>query len=397
MVKTIKALLIAALLAGGALALNAAKIIRGPYVEEPQNASATIRWTTSEPSPAWVEYGPEGKCSQIMTLSSKKYNHALTLYGLIPNTKFCYKVFVENDAKTGVEEGAEGTFSTLYTPERKMLEFLVIGNTSQPAEQDTTEIKQKISAAMQEYNPDFIIHTGDMVSSGLNEDSNLEFFSPLKDALTKAPLLTALGEDEYGPERANKNGKSFLNANYRKIHAMPWSKGTPSYYYIDTANARIIFLDTNNVYGALAAPALAAGSPQYDWLKTTLATAGADRWKIIVLHHPVYSSGKEEDRLSSFLAPLFEQYRVNLVIQGHQGAYERTKPIYKGESAKGGPIYVTIAGGGKLLEAASFQNEWGAKYNETPHFADITIVDRKLSLRVYTHENKKIDSLDLYF
>lgn len=395
--KHLRISLIYSLFLFAATLLNAAEIVRGPYVEAPQNNTATINWQVSEASPSWIEYGPQGKCSQIMALSSSKYNHTLPLYGLIPNTKFCYTIYVENSTKTGVQEGVSGEFSTLYTPERKILNFLVIGNTSDAAEQSTNEIKDKIAAAMESYDADFIIHTGDIVSTGANEDSGREFFTPFRGPISKAALLIALGEDEYGPNRADKSGRGFLKANYRKIHTMPWSRGTPSYYYVDTANARIIFIDTNNVYGVIDAPALTAKSTQYEWLRSALSSAGSDKWKIVVMHHPVYSSGKEEDKLSSFLAPLFEAYRVNLVIQGHQGAYERTKPIVKGAPARSGPIYVTVGGGGKLFEPMEYQNEWGAKYYETPHFAQISIVDRKLSLRVYTHENKKIDSLDLYF
>lgn len=379
-----------------ASALNAAVIERGPFVEDPAQTTAVIKWTADVPSPAWVEYGPEGKCSQLMAISSRKSNHSLTLHGLIPNTKFCYKVYVENNSGTGVQEAKTGTFRTLFTPERKIVNFLVVGNTADP--QGTSgEMKRRMAQSMAEHPADFLIHTGDIASGGTIAAEDEEFFKPYKKVLADAPLLVALGEEEYGDNRSNADGKGFLAANYKRIHSMPWSKGTPNYYYIDTANARIFFVDTNNMYDALTAPAINQKSPQYIWLRDSLAKTAGGKWKIVVMHHPVYSSGKEEDRLSQVLAPLFEAQKVNLVIQGHQGAYERTKPIHRAEAAKNGPIYITVGGSGKFFEESSYSNDWSNKYYATPHFAYISIIDRKLSLRTFTHENKRIDALDIYF
>jgi hypothetical protein len=377
--------------------LNAAKIARGPYVEDAQQTTAVIKWATDAPAPAWIEYGPEGKCSQLMAVSPKKTEHSLVLHGLIPNTKFCFKVYVQNNAESGVQEPVEGAFKTLFSPERKVVNFLVAGNTSAPAASASDEIKTRIAESMSKYESDFLVHTGNIAASGLEADADGEFFTPYQKVLKNNPLLVALGADEYGPDRETEEGRGFLTAHYRKIHSMPWSRGTPFYYYIDTANARLIFLDTNHAFGAAYASKLEPKSPQFEWLKTALSGADSSKWKIVVLHHPVYSSGRTEDRLSQLLAPLFEDNKVNLVIQGHQGAYERTTPIRHGAAAKSGPTYITIGGGGKFFEPSSYSNEWSSKYYEIPHFAHIQIVDRKLSLRVYTHDNRRIDALDIYF
>ncbi len=376
--------------------LNAAQIVRGPYVQDTEPTMAVIRFSTDEPSPAWIEYGPKDNCSLIMTNSPRQRNHAINLHGLIPNTQFCYKVYVENNKGTGVQAPQSGVFTTAYSAERKELSLLVLGNTADP-NNNAGQIKKQLAQSMLNHKADLLIHTGNITTEGVLANAYNDFFAPFKEVLKITPYIAALGQDEYGPNRTDPESKGFLNANYRVINSMPWSKGTPNYYYYDTANARIIVLDTNNVYGAVNAPVLDKDSAQYAWLKNALATAGSDKWKIVVLHHPVYSSGASEDRLSQLLAPLFETYRVNLVLQGHQGAYERTKPIRAAEASKTGPTYVTIGGGGRSFEPSSYSNEWSTKYYATPHFAHIKIVDRKLSLRIYTHEDKKIDALDIYF
>lgn len=385
---------------------KAAEIIKGPYTEDAALKSAIVKFAATEASPAWLEYGPIGKCSQLMAVAAPARNHKFILHGLTPNTQFCYKAYVQNNAGDGVQEGREGTFKTLYTPERKIVNFLIVGNTSAPqaAEDgeaaqpaDTTEIKQTMARNMANYESDFLLHTGNISSSGLAPDETKQFFEPYKKILSKMPLVAAVGFDEYGPNAKTAEGRGYLAANYKANHSMPWSKGTPNYYYFDTANARIIVIDTNNLYGALQAPKLNKTSSQYEWLKSTLAKTAADKWKIVVMHHPVYSSGSTEDLLSVVLAPLFEAHQVKLVIQGHQGAYERTKPIKHAQPSKNGPIYITVGGSGKFFEQSSYENDWGSKYISAPHFAHIKIVDRKLSLRVYTHDNKMIDALDINF
>ena len=385
-----------------AAAANGAQITRGPYVQAAEHNTAVIRWATDTPTPAWVEYGPEGKCSQLMAIAPSRMDHTLTLHGLIPNTKFCYKVYVQNEAQTGVNPPAEGIFKTLFSPERKIVNFLVMGNTSAPASgADTMAIKTAMAQSMAGYESDFVIHTGNIASTGRAGESDAEFFAPFKPVLRTNPLLVALGPDEYGPDREDaRAGRGFLTANYRRMHTMPWSRGTPQYYYIDTANARIIFLDTNFVYDALSASKLDLKTPQYEWLRSALSTADSGNWKIVVLHHPVYSSGPAPDKLSALLAPLFETHKVNLVIQGHQGAYERTAPIIRNQKAQerqAGPTYITIGGGGRSLDKKQYDNEWTSRYHDVPHFAHIQIVDRKLSLRVYTHDNRRIDALDIHF
>ena len=374
-----------------------AEIVKGPYTEDVEQKSAIVKFVATETTPAWLEYGPMGKCNQLMAISAPSRMHRFVLHGLTPNTQFCYKAYVNNNSGDGVQEGVEGTFKTLFTPERKIVNFLVVGNTASQEGVDTSEIKNTMARNMAMYESDFLVHTGNISSTGLAQDETVQFFEPYQRILKNMPLVVAIGSDEYGPNAQNDAGKGFLAAHYKANHTMPWSAGTPNYYYFDTANARIIVIDTNNLYGALQAPKIDKKSSQYEWLKNTLAKAGADKWKIVVMHHPVYSSGGTDDLLSAFLAPLFEAHQVKLVIQGHQGAYERTKPIRKGASSKSGPIYVTVGGSGKFFEESSYANEWGSKYLALPHFAYIKIVDRKLSLRTYTHDNKMIDALDINF
>lgn len=52
-------------------------------------------------------------------------------------------------------------------------------------------------------------------------------------------------------------------------------------------------------------------------------------WKVVFGHHPIYSSGQYgvNEPFISKLTPLFQKYRVQLYVNGHEHNYERTQPI----------------------------------------------------------------------
>ncbi|MBO7605212.1 MAG: hypothetical protein J6S61_01925, partial [Elusimicrobiaceae bacterium] len=102
------------------LSADAAEIIKGPYTEAAEQKSAVVKFVATDITAAWLEYGPLGKCNQLMAISAPARSHRFVLHGLTPNTQFCYKAYVQNNSGDGVQEGSEGTFKTLFTPERKI-------------------------------------------------------------------------------------------------------------------------------------------------------------------------------------------------------------------------------------------------------------------------------------
>jgi 3',5'-cyclic AMP phosphodiesterase CpdA len=67
---------------------------------------------------------------------------------------------------------------------------------------------------------------------------------------------------------------------------------------------------------------------QLAWLEKSLAASDAP-WKIVVGHHPIYSSGHYGNTAEFIrdLSPLFTKYNVQLYLCGHDHDYERSQPI----------------------------------------------------------------------
>lgn len=386
--------------------LFSARIIRGPYIEDPTQTTMILRWQTDEPSPGWVEYGPAPRCNQIMTVVPEGTQHKAVLYGLVPNQDFCYRVYVYNESRDGAQEPASGSFRTLYSAERKTVNFLALGATGAAAPEeedgrtladDAASARTNLAALMKKEKSDFLIHTGNITHSGLDEDANREFFIPFKEVLYKNPLFVALGPNEYGPDRGDRASKSFLRSNYSRFHDMSWSRATPKYYSFDSANARFIFLDTNVAEGAVWAPEIGAESTQTEWLKTTLAGAG-EKWKIVVMNAPAYSSGVRGPNEEVFAnwVKIFEDYGVNLVLQGGDADYERTFPMARGEARPRGVTYVTLGTSAPQPGKRANPNPSTARFVSARHYAVGKIVDRKLTLKVYNEKGKELDKLDIY-
>jgi len=82
---------------------------------------------------------------------------------------------------------------------------------------------------------------------------------------------------------------------------------------------------------------------QIAWFEKELQASSSD-WKIVVFHHPLYSSGDRHGSdllLRDALEPLLVKYNVSLVLNGHDHFYERVKPQH-------GIAYFVVGSGGQL-------------------------------------------------
>jgi hypothetical protein len=69
------------------------------------------------------------------------------------------------------------------------------------------------------------------------------------------------------------------------------------------------------------------------------------RFSVVYFHRPLVTCGDTGDdpTARAYLEPLFEQYKVELVLQAHMHGYERFE-------FANGLTYITAAGGGGLIE-----------------------------------------------
>lgn len=384
------ALLIAALCAAPS---GAATLQRGPYLENMSRNMVTVRYRVDTATPAWLTYGAAPDCERFLTPAPVKKEHNVTLFGLLPDTTHCYRLYLPMEQSNAVYKAFEGEFVTFREEDKPYFSFLAFGDSG-----SGTEEQMQLAEQMKSFAPDFVVHTGDMLSEGLDETADEQYFKPYAGLLSRTPFFLTLGNHDYGNDLRTDAGRGFLKKNYIPFHTMPYTGRWPYYYYFDVAHARFIVLDTNDFFGAKAAPSLKPGSKQYKWLEYVLSRSKKKDWVFVVVHEPLYSTGAHgplEEEVAA-LEPLFLKYDVDLVLQGHDHNYERTLPIKQGmiELAEGIP-YVTLGGGGSPLYIQRRNEEWSAKFLPVYHFAVFDVKENHLSMKVYDRVGDIVDEWEM--
>ena len=101
-------------------------------------------------------------------------------------------------------------------------------------------------------------------------------------------------------------------------------------YTLNYGDAQIFVLDSNREFPYLWT--------QRQWLEEQLSQSKA-KWKILILHHPLYSIKGKNNIIQRWLFDdLVQEYGVDLVLQGHEHAYARMTGHYK-NGASSAPVY----------------------------------------------------------
>jgi len=316
-------------------------LTRGPYLQSVTGTSAIVVWQTAAPGSSRVEYGVGGYTASI-DLPDPTVEHVITLTDLITGTEVIYRVSTD-----GVEL-ASGSFRTAAAPDQSFT-FAVIGDSGTGS---TGQVA--VADRMVALDPQLVLHTGDVVyPDGQAAGYDPFFFNPYQTLAKRAPIYPTLGNHDYH----SQSGQPYLDAFYLP-HNNPAQ--TERYYSFDWGNAHFTALDFNT--GPDAA--------QLDWLKNDLASTDKP-WKFVFYHQAIYSSGPHghEDWVTAqraLLAPIFEQYKVDVVFNGHDHDYERTQPI-------NGVLYIVSGGGGGPLYQVNPQSF--SAYAETTYHTVLATLD----------------------
>jgi hypothetical protein len=112
---------------------------------------------------------------------------------------------------------------------------------------------------------------------------------------------------------------------------------------------------------------------QLAWLEETLRAA-TERWRIVAVHHPPYSSGYQGSNRESrdAFTPLFRRHGVQLVLSGHEHDYQRTVPI-------DGTTYV-VSGAGSARRGTGVADFTAAAFGWL-HFVELTVLPDEIVVR----------------
>lgn len=306
------------------------------YAEDSGTATPVVRFGTDKAA-LKVYRGTSAAVDASLTGGGKYvYNH-VTVTGLAENTTYYYTVEkngVQSDA-AAYKTGSFKNVSILYLGDpqigaskgqpqggEKLLADSGAANTA--ARNDGFAWARTLDIATAQ-NPDlnFAISAGDQVNrtGKPKEEEYAAYLAPA--VLAGLPVATTIGNHDS------------LNADYRYHFYNPNSTANGvtaagGDYYYSYGSGLFIVLNTNN-YNVAEHEAT---------IREAVASAPAAAWRVVTIHQDIYGSGLDHSDtdgmiLRTQLTPVLDRYDIDVVLQGHDHTYTRSKLLYGDAAAHG--------------------------------------------------------------
>ena len=258
-----------------------------------------------------------------------QYNH-VTVTGLQANSTYYYTV---------ERNGVQSDVVTYQTQDFSTLKILYVGDPQVGASKGQTQGDVTLTAdsgagnlaarndsfawdrtldiAIAQ-NPDlnFIISAGDQVNKTgkAKEEEYAGYLSA--SALASLPVATTIGNHD------SLNADYMYHFNNPNTTEYGKTQAGGDYYYSYGAGLFIV-LNTNNYNVAEHEKAI----------QEAIASNPDAKWRIVTIHQDIYGSGLDHSDtdgmiLRTQLTPIFDEYDIDVVLQGHDHTYSRTKMLY---------------------------------------------------------------------
>lgn len=331
--------------------------------------------------------------SAIQTAEVIANYHSVEFRDLLPDTLYAYRV------GDGERWSEWFQFRTASAQNADKFSFLYVGD----AQNYVLELWSRLIREGFRKAPDarFIIHAGDLINTAHREQEWHEWFTAGGFIHSMVPSMAVPGNHEYrakNQEEAEQKTRS-LSVQWKPQFTLPQNgpKGLEeTAYYMDYQDVRFIFLDSNRDHELQAA-----------WLEEILST-NPKSWTIVSYHHPLFSAsnGRDNEALRNLWKPIFDKYKVDLSLQGHDHAYARGR-VAPGENVMSGlnmkdvtgTVYVVSVSGGKMYDVGDDWTEKGGQRDRTAEntqlFQVITVEGNRLKFESFTAIGELYDAFEL--
>lgn len=341
--------------------------IKGPYIMYTDTTSTTIMWQTEEVQPSVVDYG-QNTISLKRVTAQEGTLHEVKITGLKPDTLYYYRA--------GDGDRMTEFFSFRTNPDRfKPFRFAAYSDS-----QNHPEIHSRLIPMIAKLHPAFILHAGDAVEKGWEEERwQIEFFDVIRPIAFYIPYYVAIGNHE-----ANSDY-------YYKYLSYPYPEGDEqheSYYWFRYGSVFVIVIDSEKyIFGT--------EDPQHKWIVNTLKRPEAV-WaglRIALFHQPAYTDGwgscnyDGNLQIRSSLIPVLEKGRVNLILNGHTHGYERGR--------LNGVYHMIIGGGGGDLDMKCNDFPFIEKTNYVHHFIYADVLCDKVKITAVDINGNVFDEFEI--
>lgn len=255
---------------------------------------------------------------------------------------------------------------------------------------------------------DFILHAGDLVNRGSRDLEWAQWFESVGFIHGMIPAVPVAGNHEYDKLKiGEEERRAALSILWRPQFRLPVVESLPEvlhetvYALPYSSDLAIFVLDTQ------------AGliDIQAQWLDRELAASGA-RWKVVAMHHPVFSTatGRDNEVRRAAVLPVLRRHDVDLVLQGHDHAYSRgafdpglQRTDIDAVDGGLGPVFVTSVSGAKMYDVkdeewdayAAHGFELGRMGENTQFYQLLSVTSEQLRYEAYTVTGDRYDAFTL--
>ncbi|HEY3818963.1 MAG TPA: fibronectin type III domain-containing protein [Polyangiaceae bacterium] len=313
-----------------------------------QNNAAKVQMGTSPTALSQVSTGYAWTLVPVLG-SADTYFHEVHVCGLTPDTTYFYQV---GGGPAGSEVwSATQSFTTM--PATIPSEGITVGVFGDA--RDTVATWQAVHVRMKAVGVLMSLVGGDVVDIGAEEPLYSQWLSGIWQYPSGSSTFLTLGQQYILPINGNhENDTATSFANWAIPGDGPYAE---TYASFAVGSVHFTMIDDEQIAESNSG---AEAQAQLAWVDQDLNAANGDRTNhpfiVVISHRGIFSTSlhsTDPDVLQArtSLAPLYDKYKVDLVVNGHDHEYERTYPITNGnpptvQPAGQGTTYVICAGAG---------------------------------------------------
>jgi len=371
------------------------------------SVSRTVMWQSdAEEKDAFVEYrAAKDENAAIQTqkehINDKftdngktTYVHTVILKNLQPGTEYEYRLGHENRRSQWYRlntANSHNHYKALIFPDSQSAKYKVWEDVAMPAWQRNRDAR-------------FFITMGDLVDNGEHAYQWNEWFTRIGPMSTRIPAAPVLGNHEtYTMDWKVRVPQAYL-------HYFQLPEGAPEayknqFYSFDYGDVHYVVLNTQmremkDFYPNLLQDQLA-------WFKADMEKS-KKKWNVVLMHKDVLRYGfltRKTPREEGFseegkvLMPLFDKYKVDVVLTAHLHTYRNRGHIYDFKRDTKGPLYILTGVAGDVR----YPNLWKrhsldvaiAPQPETNNYMVLEASADRLRFSCYLPDGTKIDEAEV--
>ncbi|MCU6796935.1 S-layer homology domain-containing protein [Paenibacillus sp. WQ 127069] len=309
--------------------------------------------------------------------------HEAEAVDLQPGVSYTYRVGSGKDGEWS------GPFQFVTAPEEQLpFTFLFVSDTQAAA--DPTSVSgygvwgEMLNKALDQQ-PDarFLLLSGDIVDVGYSQAHWERWFEAAKDKLPGLNMVPTLGNHD-----VLKTGTKNFRAQFQLPQNGPAGEKELAYSF-DYGSVHLAVLNSEGSLSAQAA-----------WLREDMMASELP-WKIVAFHRSPYQSHAARASLDvkDAWTPIFDEAGVDLVLTGHDHAYMRSWPLYKGQNVAEGEGTTYVIGGTagpKFYDMGDYP--WmKVKFDDnTQIFSAVTVAKADLTFKVTARDGSSVDSFTIH-